>query len=280
MSEPNRILAKGFAFPECPRWRDGTLWFSDQHGAKVYCLAPDGGIVESFEVPGRPSGLGWLPDGDLLVVSMRERRLYRRRDGALSFHADLSGLHPAYSNDMVIDAAGRAYVGNIGFDFDAGETYRPTAMAMVSPDGHVSLAAGDIACPNGTVIAPDGRTLIVAQSMGRDLLAFDVGEDGALSGRRVFATLGEHVPDGICLDAEGCVWFASPFAGGVFRVREGGDIIGHVPVDGAYACMLGGEDGRDLFICAAPHHEPALTVKALGGRIEIARAPARAAGWP
>ncbi len=274
-------LARGFAFPECPRWRDGRLWFSDQHDGLVHALTMDRQI-ESFAVPGRPSGLGWLPDGDLLVVSMLEHRLYRRRDGRLSVHAELAAVHPGNSNDMVVDAAGRAYVGNIGYDFDGGEAFRPTAIALVTPDGAVSVAAENVACPNGSVITPEGASLIVAESSGFCLAEYDIEADGRLTGRRLFADLGDIVPDGICLDDEGCIWVAAPFAGAALRVRRGGEIVDSAPIrDGqAYACMLGGADGRDLFICCATGHAPHETVEARAGRIDLARAPAARAGWP
>jgi sugar lactone lactonase YvrE len=277
-----KTLASGFAFPEGPRWHDGQLWFSDQHDGRVHVLNPDGSSAESFIVPGRPSGMGWLPDGDLLVVSMLERRLYRRHDSMLTPYAELGALHPGNSNDMVVDRAGRAYAGNIGFDFDAGEPFTPTVIALVTPDGTVSVAAGDIACPNGSVITPEGRTLIVAESSGKCLTELDIAADGTLINRRLFADLGDRVPDGICLDAEDCVWVAAPFAGTALRVRRGGEITDSVPIQGAaaYACMLGGADGRDLFICCATHHEPHLTVQVRTGRIDVARAPAAGAGWP
>jgi len=282
MELATRTIATGFAFPECPRWHDGLLWFSDQHDCKVHVLTPDGAAVETFDVPGRPSGLGWLPDRDLLVVSMLERRLYRRRNGALSIYAELSALHPGQSNDMVVDREGRAYVGNIGFDFHAGEAFRPTAIALVTPDGTVSVAADEVACPNGSVIAPDGRTLIVAESFGMRLMEFDIAADGTLTDRRVFAELGGLVPDGICLDAEGCVWVAAPYAGAALRVARGGEVVDKVPIPGgaAYACMLGGADGRDLFLACATGHDPDETVKVREGRIDVARAPAPRAGLP
>jgi sugar lactone lactonase YvrE len=275
-------LARGFAFPECPRWHEGALWFSDQHDGLVYRLNGDGTVAESFAVPGRPSGLGWLPDGDLIIVSMLEHRLYRRHDGELSVHAELGAVHPGNSNDMVVDDRGYAYAGNIGFDFDAGETYRPTAIALVTPDGAVSVAADNVACPNGSVIAPDGKSLIVAESNGYCLAEYDIAADGGLTNRRIFASLGDTVPDGICLDDEGCVWVAAPFAGAAFRVRRGGEIADTAPIHGAqaYACMLGGADGRDLFICCATGHAPHSTVEVRAGRIDVARAPAGRAGRP
>lgn len=275
-------LATGFAFPEGPRWRDGQLWFADQHDSKVYALDPDGIVAEAFEVPGRPSGMGWLPDRDLIVVSMLERRLYCRHGGELRPYADLSSIHSFYSNDMVVDRAGRAYVGNIGFDFENGGTPAPTAVALVGPDGTVSVAATDLMVPNGTVISADGKILVVAESLAHRLTAFDIGADGTLSGRRTFAALGDHVPDGICLDHEGCIWFASCFAGAVLRVRAGGEILDRVPIENAnaYACMLGGEDGRALFICCARDHEPKRTREGRGGRIDVARVAVGRAGWP
>jgi len=277
-----KTLAGGFAFPEGPRWHAGQLWFADQHDAKVQVLDPDGTVAETFDVPGRPSGMGWMPNRDLIVVSMLERRLYRRHGGELRPYADLSAVHPFQSNDMVVDGKGRAYVGNIGFDFENGAAPATTAMALVAPDGTVSVAATDLMAPNGTVISADGRTLIVAESMAHRLTAFDIAADGTLSGRRVFAELGDHVPDGICLDGEGCVWIASCYAGAVLRVQAGGQILDRVPIEGAnpYACMLGGEDGHTLFICCATHHEPKLTREVRGGRIDVARAPAPAAGRP
>jgi sugar lactone lactonase YvrE len=276
-----RTLAGGFIYPEGPRWHDGRLWFADQHAGEVVVLAPDGRETDRFAVPGNPSGMGWLPDGDLLVVSMHERRLYRRHDGRLRAVAELAALHPFHSNDMVVDGTGRAYVGNIGFNFYAGEEPRPTSLALVHPDGRVEQAADGLLVPNGTVVTADGR-LIIAESFANRLTCFDIAADGRLSGRRVFAQLDGHVPDGICLDAEGCVWAASCYAGQAIRVAEGGRILDsvRVPVGNAFACMLGGADGRDLFLCCATEHDPARTRAARAGRIDIARVAVPRAGWP
>lgn len=277
-----RTFAHGFAFPECPRWHNGTLWFSDQHDAKVRALGADGQVRESFDVPGGASGLGWLPNGDLLVVSMKERRLYRRRDGQLAPYAEFSNIHRGYSNDMVIDRAGRAYVGNIGFDFNKGEEPQPTTIAFVPKEDDARIAADDLICPNGTVLSPDGKLLVVAESMAKRLTAFDVASDGTLTHRRVFAELGEHLPDGICLDAEGHVWAASVYDGSAIRVAEGGKIVDRVSAEGAfvYACMLGGPDGRDLFLCCATDHAEANTVVLRKGRIDVARVSVPHAGLP
>ena len=278
-----RTLASGFAFPEGPRWREGCLWFADHHDGVVRCLSPAGAVLEVFRLPGNPSGIGWLPDGDMLVVSMHEQRVYRRSSGLLVVHAELGGVHAHHSNDMVVDGHGRAYVGNTGFDFHAGEQVRATTMALVQPDGTVEVAASDLMCPNGTVITPDGCTLIVAESLASRLTAFTIDEAGHLSGRRVFAEMPDGgVPDGICLDAEGCVWVAVPYAQAVVRVREGGSILDRVPVDGAmpYACMLGGDDRLDLYLCVAPDHDPVKTIELRGGRVDVARVGVPGAGWP
>jgi sugar lactone lactonase YvrE len=282
MEIPARTLADGFVFPEGPRWHDGRLWFSDQHDCRVHVLNPDGSPVESFEVAGRPSGMGWLPDGDLLVVSMMDHKLFRRRNGRLTLHADFAAIHPGHSNDMVVDKTGRAFVGNIGFDFHAGDAYRPTVMTLVAPDGTVSIAADNIACPNGPVISEDGKRLIVAESYGNCLTEYDIAEDGRLINRRLFADLAGRMPDGICLDADECIWVAAPFVGAVLRVKRGGEVVDTVPIaNGApYACMLGGADGRDLFICCATDHAPEKTVELREGRIDVARAPAQRAGKP
>jgi sugar lactone lactonase YvrE len=276
------IIARGFAFPEGPRWHDGRLWFADQHDGLVRILEADGARAESFAVPGGPSGMGWLPDGDLLVVSMLERRLYRRHGGELTLHADFAGLHPGHTNDMVVDGQGRAYVGNIGFDFDAGGEPGPTILTLVRPDGTVEVAAEDMLCPNGVVVTGDGKRLIVAESMANRLMAFDVDGDGRLANRRIFAEIGDHVPDGICVDADDLVWVASPFAREVIRVAEGGVIVdriatGHVQ---PYACMLGGADGRSLYICCAADHDRAKTVGLRSGCIAMARVAVPRGGWP
>ncbi|MDI6028912.1 SMP-30/gluconolactonase/LRE family protein [Corticibacterium sp. UT-5YL-CI-8] len=276
----SRTIASGFAYPEGPRWHEGKLWFADQHDETVHILSPDGGRVGAFHVEGGPSGLGWLAGGDLLVVCMEGRKVLRRdAEGVLSVHAHLKRFHRYLTNEMVVDRQGRAYVGNIGFDFEAGEQVKPTVLVMVEADGAARVVADDLLCPNGTVITPDGRTLIIAESLANRLTAFTVAEDGSLSDRRVFADIPGHVPDGICLDAESCVWAASPFTNSCIRVGEGGRIIETVTVDGAgaFACMLGGEDGRTLYICAAAPSMRPDTVKERGGRIDVARVAVPAA---
>jgi sugar lactone lactonase YvrE len=280
MSE-TRVLLDGLRFPEGPRWHDGKLWFSDMHAGRVMTLDPSGRAETVLTLDEHASGLGWLPDGRLLVVSMQSRKVLRReRDGRLVVHADLGGVADFHTNDMVVDATGRAYVGNFGFDLNGGAAHRATKLALVQPDGRVEVAAEDLLFPNGTVITPDGRTLIVGESFAAQLTAFDVGADGRLSNRRVWAKLEKAVPDGICLDAEGAIWVASPFSKGVLRVREGGEVAQRIGVEHeAYACMLGGDDRRSLYLCTAANHYPAKTVERTG-RIEVARVDVPGAGLP
>jgi sugar lactone lactonase YvrE len=241
----------GLAFPESPRWHRGALWFSDFYDHRV-CRVDAGGRAETVaELPGQPSGLGWLPDGRLLVVSMNDRRLLRLDGGSLVEAADLSALSPAPCNDMLVDARGRAYIGNFGFDLQRRAPFAPGSLIVVMPDGAARLVAPDLHFPNGTVLTPDGRTLIVAESYGQRLTAFDVMDDGSLDRRRVWAQLkGQGVgPDGMCLDEEGAVWLASPVSREVLRVREGGRVTHRIPTaNQAVACMLGGADRKTLFV--------------------------------
>jgi sugar lactone lactonase YvrE len=281
MQKHTDVLLEGLAFAEGPRWRDGKLWFSDMHDHTVKTLTPDGACEDVVFVENDPSGLGWLPDGRLLVVSMRDRRLLRLDEEGLSELADLSGVAPRRCNDMVTDAHGRSYVGNFGFDFQSGEKPRTTCLALVTPEGDVRVAADDLMFPNGAVITPDGRTLEVGESMAARLTAFDVAEDGSLSNRRVWAQLEKAVPDGICLDAEGAIWVASPVSNEVLRVREGGDVTHRIPVSRqAIACMLGGERRTTLFVCTAETLEAEECRAKRSGRIEVAEVDVPGAGLP
>jgi len=247
-------------------------------------VAPGGGVETVVEVPGRPSGLGWLPDGRLLVVSMHEHRVMRLDPSGLVLHADLSAWCGGDANDMVVDAAGRAYVGNIGFDLERQPIEpRATHVVRVDPDGRAGPVASDLMAPNGMVITPDGGTLIVGESGAGCLTAFDVAGDGGLSNRRIFAPVEPGgAPDGICLDAEGQVWAASPFTGSVVRVAEGGEITATVFVEdaGAFACMLGGPDRKTLVICCAADHSRSNTVALRSGRIDVAPVDVPGAGLP
>ena len=273
------VVLDGLAFPEGPRWHDGRLWFSDMHAHVVLALDPSSGKAETIvEVPACPSGLGWLPDGTLLVVSMEDRSVLRYDGARLSPHADLSPWATWHCNDMVVDAQGRAYVGNFGFDLHAQAEFKAAALVLVEPDGAARVVADELLFPNGTVITPDGSTLIVGESGGQRLTAFDIAADGSLSNRRVWAQLDAGTPDGICLDGDGTVWLASPFTNDVIRVREGGEVVETVPVErGAFACMLG--DGH-LYICTAESSDPVESARLRTGRIERVAVAATRAGWP
>jgi sugar lactone lactonase YvrE len=277
-------FVNGLAFPESPRWHDGALWFSDFYQRRVSRVTQDGRVEPMFEVPGQPSGLGWLPDGRLLVVSMNDRRLLRWDGRTLAEVADLSGVAPAPCNDMLVDPEGRAYIGNFGFDLQGRAPFAPTDLVMVTPDARVQVVAGDMHFPNGTVLTPDRRTLIVGESYGQRLTAFDVAGDGTLANRRVWAQLqGKGVgPDGICLDAEGAIWLASPVTREVLRVRAGGEITDRIPTPGqAVACMLGGSDRRTLFVLTGRVMvTPQQSLAERSGAIWQATVPVPGAGWP
>jgi len=262
MGRATRVLAEGIYFGEGPRWHEGRLWFSDFYAAAVKSVSLAGDARIEFTLDDRPSGLGWMPDGSMLIVSMTKRQLLRRAaDGTMSVHADLGHIADFHCNDMVVDAEGGAYVGNFGFDLDAELEARgvpavladhPTAkLAYVAPDGQTRIAAEDMHFPNGPVITPDGKTLILGETLSANLTAFDIGPGGDLSNRRVWASIGPRVPDGICLDAEGAIWVANPIAPECVRVAEGGAVLQTVEADrGCFSCMLGGDDGRTLFVVA------------------------------
>jgi len=262
-------LISGLSFTECPRWRDGRLYVSDFYTQRVLAVAMDGTAETVAHVPRQPSGLGFLPDGRMLIVSMRDRRILRRElDGSLVEHADLSGLAPWHLNDMLVNHDGRAWVGNFGFDLMGGAQACTTVLICVEPDGTAKVVADGLGFPNGMVLTPDGHTLIVAESMMNRLSAFNV-TSGSLGERRTWSAFGDPpastdvgealeqvavVPDGICLDAEGAVWVADAAHSRLIRVAEGGRILEERKTDGvgAFACMLGGDDGRTLFASVAP----------------------------
>lgn len=276
------VLVDGLRFPECPRWRDGVLWFSDLYGPTVHTVDPDGRLATVCEVPARPHGLGFLPDGTLLVVSSQDRRLLRLDPDGLHEVADLTELTGGDANDMVVDARGRAYIGNFGFDIFGGAPIASTTLVLVTPDGDARVVADDLIFPNGCVLTPDGRTLVVAETYESRLTAFDVAADGSLSGRRVFAQLSGMTPDGICLDADGALWVASPFSNAFLRVADGGEVLDRIETSGrmAVACMLGGDDGHTLFLCIAQGSIDEMIRGETRGCIETARVGVPHAGLP
>jgi sugar lactone lactonase YvrE len=276
MPEP-QILLSGLAIGESPRWHEDRLWFSNWGAQEIIAVDLDGNSEVMARVPTTvPFCIDWLPDGRLLVVAGQEAQLLRGNpDGSLSTYAELGNISGRPWNDIVVDGRGNAYVGNIGFDFPEGE-FTPGILALATPEGSARQVADGVAFPNGIVVTPDNSTLILAESYGNRLSAFDIAADGGLSNRRVWADLGDGVPDGICLDAEGAVWYGDVPNKRCVRVREGGEVLQTVELDrGCFACMLGGEDGRILFMVAAD-----MTSEALTGQVLTVRAQAAGAGWP
>jgi sugar lactone lactonase YvrE len=282
MKRETEILLDGLIFPEGPRWHDEKLWFSDMAAKRVATVDLDGNAETVVEVPGQPSGLGWLPDGRMLVVSMTDRRLLRLDPDGLHEAADLSELASFHCNDMVVDLKGRAYIGNFGFDLSDEKSFKKAEIILVTPAGDARIVAEEMSFPNGTVITPDGGTLIVGETYAARLTAFDIKPDGSLANRRVWAKLNNAVPDGICLDAEGAIWVASPISSEVLRVREGGEVTHRIGVSTqAIACMLGGTDRRILFILTAKSTSPDEVLSETGGgRIEIIEVDVPGAGLP
>jgi sugar lactone lactonase YvrE len=276
-------VAVGLSFGEAPRWRSDGLYFADMHANQLRVLRLDGTLQTIASFAGPISGLGWLPDNRLLAVSMHDRRVLRREPDGFVMHADLSAIATGHANDMVVAADGTAFVGNFGFSLDPPGEARTAAIAKVSVDGKVSVAATDLAFPNGMVITPDGATLIVAESRGRRLTAFDLSRDGSLSRRREWAALeGGAFPDGICLDEEGAIWVASPSTCEVLRIVEGGKVVDRLGTEPrqAIACMLGGSARKTLFVMSAQSREPSFCRQNHTARIEAATVKVAGAGLP
>jgi len=272
----SEVVVSGLCFAEGPRWHDGQLWFSDMHGHQVYKVDSSRQLEAVVKVDNWPSGLGWLPNGDLLVVSMLDRRVLRWDGKLLSTYADLTDLASSYCNDMVVDRHGRAYVGNFGFDVFNSSEKRPAELILVKTDGSAEVVAQDLMCPNGTVITPDDRTLIVAESYAARLTAFDINSDGTLTNRRVWAQFESGVvPDGISLDSEGGIWVAFPRTKECKRVLKGGEVTHQVHFDrGVYACMLG---DQQLFCLTSLSSKPDICTEQSPSQIEVCMAPYPAA---
>ncbi len=290
-----QLLLDGLTFPEGPRWHDGHLWFSDLRARSVSRVDLDGQAQVVTTLDDSPSGLGFLPDGTPLVVSMRDRALYRIVDGGLQTHADLGHLPGDFLNDMVVDEDGRAYVGVRSRDLYPGMpgdlNDGPDLIAIVDPDGGIRIGASGLVAPNGTVITPDGTTLIVAETYANRILAFARKDDGSLTDRRIFANVPGRYPDGICLDEEGGVWLGSPYTDEIVRVMDGGQATEQRRIRGAVACALGGPSRSTLFVlCVDPDALPPVGRRSAqatrrdkdrhGGKIWTVPVTHAGAGWP
>lgn len=293
-----KIVASGFTYLECPRWHEGRLWFVDFYTCGVYRLSSDGSVEKILHVEQQPSGLGWLPDGRMLVVSMKDRRVLRReKDGTMAVHADIWSKCGGHANDMVVAPNGNAYVGNFGFDLMGGADHKSTVLVLIRPDGSSQVVADGLAFPNGMAISPDEKKLIVNESFGNRISQFDIKPDGALGPRRDFANFGELgdepdlsvrlqrstiIPDGLALDAQGTVWFADTINKRAVRISEGGKILDEVSggTDGIFAVALGGADGKSLFLCAAPDWDESARKAAREGRMLLTRVEVAHAGTP
>lgn len=288
-----RVVREGLSFGEAPRWRDGRLWYSDFYRHAIYSTDEEG-VDERLEVmvPGQPSGLGWLPDGELLYVSMTDQRVMRRRDGASALFADVSSSCGFWANDMVVAETGCAYLGSFGFDLDvmlrdlgpAGMMAAPpptTNLVVLDPSGAIIQVVPDMAFPNGSVITPDGMTLIVAETLAARLSAFTITARGTVVDRRIWAPLEFVAPDGICLDADAQVWVANALTNQCLRVTEGGDVTAIVETTKrAYACMLGGPDRTRLFVMTAPTSDRFAVASLTEAAIEAADVEVPGAGRP
>lgn len=281
MADPT-VLMTGIAFGESPRWHDGRLWFSDWAAGEVIAVGLDGASEVMASIPSFPLCIDFLPDGSMLAVSGAEQRVVRRSaDGSLETYADLDGISPHPWNDIVIDGRGNAYVNNIGFEFGSDVDGAPGFVCLVRPDGSVEPAADGLAFPNGMAVTPDNCTLIVAESYAGCLTAFDIADDGTVSNRRQWADLGDGAPDGICLDAEGAVWYADVGHRHARRVAEGGGVLQTVAFDrGCFACALGGADGRTLFVVGQHWDAASMGSGDASGQVTTVEVSSPGAGWP
>jgi sugar lactone lactonase YvrE len=278
----------GLGLLESPRWHDGRLWVADWTAGLIRAIGPTGlveVVLEHRSLPMCFDFLPHLPANEGLVLTSQRTLLRLSARGTLTRYADMSALSPHGCNDIVIDGRGNAYVNNVNFDFAAGPpagTVAPGFVALVTPRRTAELVADDLAFPNGMAVTADNATLIVAESYRHRLTAFDIGADGSLSARRVWADLGDHSPDGICLDRDGAVWYADVGDRCCVRVRQGGEVADRVQLDrGAFACMLGGTHGSTLFVVAAHWHGPQhLMDYTEDGMVVSVPAPAPGAGWP
>lgn len=293
-----KVVADGFTYLEGPRWHNDTLWFVDFYTHGVYRVAAGGNVEKVLHVEQQPSGLGWLPDGRMLVVSMKDRRVLRQEaNGDVVVHADIWSKCGGHANDMVVAPNGNAYVGNFGFDLMGGAGHKDTGLVLVRPDGSSQIVAEGLAFPNGMVITPDQKRLIVNELFGNKISQFDIRADGTLGPRRDFSNFGDLgaepdlgvrlgkakiIPDGLALDAEGAVWFADTINRRAVRIAEGGKILDEVNTgtEGVFAVALGGKDGKTLFMCAAPDWDEAARTAAREGRMLATQVDVPHAGTP
>jgi sugar lactone lactonase YvrE len=284
MTTEPQVLMDGIVFGEQPRWHEDRLWFSDWGPPEVIAVDLAGNHEVMLEAPAFPCCVDWLPDGRLLIVSARDGLLLRQEpDGSLATHGDLGRAStPPAGNELVVDGRGNAYVNGGGFDMMAGEPFAPGVIELVTPQGAVRQVADGLAFPNGILVAPDNAMLIVAESYAKRLTAFDIEGDGSLSNRRVWADLGDGVPDGICLDAQNAVWYGDVPNKRCVRVREGGEVLEAIELDrGCFACALGGADRRTLFIVATEWNGPERMFSGpRTGQLLTVEAPATGTGWP
>ena len=275
-----RVLMTGIALGESPRWHEGRLWFADWGAQALISVDPEGANEIMLTAPSIPFSIDWLPNGTLLLLSGGEGQLLRQAaDGSMTPHAELTSLSDKPWNELVVDGRGNAYTNGIGFDFPEGE-FAPGLVALVTPDGSVRQVADNVAFPNGMAITPDNATLILAESYANQLTAFDIAANGSLETRRVWAAV-DGYPDGICLDADGAVWYADVPNQCCVRVREGGEVLQTVALDrGGFACMLGGAERRTLFMLAAAWGEEGMAEVVRTGQLLTISAPAPGVGWP
>jgi sugar lactone lactonase YvrE len=276
MSHPITTLQTGILLGECPRWHDGRIWFADWVGETIYAVTESGESEVMARLKSLPISFDWTADGTCLVVNNPARQLQRLANGRFTDFADLSAASHGY-NELVTDDSGHIYLNNVNFDFPGGE-FRPGYIALVRPDGTVERQAGDLAFPNGMVITPDRKTLICAESFNGHFSAFDIAPDGTLSNQRLWAKLDGQGADGITMDAEGAIWASS--GPRCVRIAEGGKVLDEIPLDRmAFACMLGGADGKTLFI-TANEWTGSINTETPTGRLYSTRVDVPQAGFP
>jgi sugar lactone lactonase YvrE len=274
-------IVGGLAFPEGPRWHENSFWFTDQHDASVYHLTTEGELTRYATTDDRPGGLGWLPDGSLLVVYMTQRRLMRRVESNWEEYADLSSLASYHCNDFVVDHRGVVFAGNFGEPIMPGRPMAPAELIRVDPSGQAEVVSRDLVFPNGSAITEDGHSLLVAETFAHRISRFALDSESRITGHDIWADLGAATPDGICLDTEDALWVASPFTHEVLRVAEGGDLLGRCQTLGTpYACMLGDEDRQTLYICTSETDDPAEAARIKSGRIESVQVDVPGCGLP